>query len=296
MVATKRIPPLGAVRVFEAASRHGSFVRAAAELSVTPAAVSQQVKQLEHWLGATLFERTPNGVVLTAGGHEYALRIRDVFDVLISTTVDARDTRKRPIVTIRSQFSVASLWLTSRIATLQNMHPEIEIALHAMPERTDSRINPDLMLYESVDAPSYQRECAFSGKFRVYGAPALVAKLPRATPKALLSSPLIHTVTARRLRDPTFSEWFELAGVDAPKAVKGARFNLVHLTASACIAGVGFALLLDEFCLPSLRAGSLVAIKGPEIVSQHPVYLYTRKNPSAETLLVRDWLLNSRKG
>ena len=292
MVTTKRIPPLGAVHVFEVASRHGSFVGAAGELNVTPAAISQQVKQLEHWLGVKLFERTPNGVVLTASGHEYALRIRDVFDLLISTAIDARDSRKRPIVTIRAQFSVASMWLTSRIATLQNAHPEIEIALHAMQERADNRMNADLMLYETIDAPGYQRERAIEGVFRVYGPPALVATLPRATPKALLSTPLIHTVTTKRWRDPTFSEWFQLAGVDAPKALRGTRFNLVHLAASACISGVGFALLLDEFCLPSVQAGSLVAIKGPEIASQHPVYLYTRKNPSEDVARVRNWLLD----
>src|SRR5262245_5597007 len=83
-------PPLNALRSFDAAARHLSFVRAAAELGVTPGAVSHQVRQLELWLGQTLFERRAKGVALTTLGRDYGLRLRAIFDQIAAATRGAR--------------------------------------------------------------------------------------------------------------------------------------------------------------------------------------------------------------
>jgi DNA-binding transcriptional LysR family regulator len=123
----KKLPPLGALRAFEAASRHISFVRAAEELSVSPAAISHQIKLLEHWVGAKLFERAARGVSLSRAGQEYASGVREIFDRLISTSASLRKNRARKVVHIRAQFSLATSWLLPRVVRFNQANTDIEI-------------------------------------------------------------------------------------------------------------------------------------------------------------------------
>lgn len=290
---SKEIPPLGALRAFESASRQLSFVRAAEELHVTPAAVSHQIKLLEQWLKLKLFNRGANGVTLTTAGRDYAARIHEVFDLLTNTTRSARANRQRSVVTIHSQFSMATMWLLPRLVALQNARPDIDVSLAAIPEQYESKISADLLIHERSSVTGYRHDEIMRGKFRVYAAPATLARCPKPTPARLLSQPLIHTASMnRRLRYPGFAEWFREAGVAPPAAMSGISFNLMHLTTDACVLGAGFALLLDAYCLDSVRAGSLVAIAGPALDSPHPISLHTRSDASDDALYVRQWLLS----
>lgn len=288
----KDLPPLGALRAFESASRHLSFVRASVELHVTPAAISHQIKLLEDWLKMKLFNRSANGVTLTPAGSDYALRIHEVFERLTETTRLARMGRQRSVVVIRAQFSVATMWLTPRLVALKNARPDIDVSLFSVPDGFEPKISPDLVIDETQTMAGYQHDLLLTGKFRVYGAPSTLARCPKPTPTRLLSQPLIHTaLTGRRRRYPEFTDWFEKAGVSAPANLLGMAFNLMHQSASACVSGAGFALLLDEYCLDSVRAGSLIAIGGPAIESPHPVFVHLRKNASPEAGVVQRWLL-----
>src|SRR3546814_11391629 len=98
----RRLPPLNAVRAFEAAARHLSFNKAADELSVTPAAISQQVRALEEWLGVRLFRRQPRGVLLTDAGQLYWPALRDLFDRLDEVTRTIVSSAVANVLTIRS--------------------------------------------------------------------------------------------------------------------------------------------------------------------------------------------------
>ena len=289
---TKEIPPLGALRAFESASRQLSFVRAADELHVTPAAVSHQIKQLEQWLKLKLFNRSANGVTLTSAGRDYALRIHEVFDLLTETTRTARANRQRSVVVIRTQFTIATLWLMPRLIALKNARPDIEVSLAAVPDGYETKVSADLVIHEVQTIAGYRHDQLLTGKFRVYAAPATLARCPKPTPARVLSQPLIHTsLTNQRRRYPGFAEWFQVAGVEVPATLPGISFNLLHLSANACVLGAGFAMLLDEYCLDSVRAGSLVAIPGPTIESPHPVFIHLRKDASADANFVRQWLL-----
>lgn len=288
----KEIPPLGALRAFESASRQLSFVRAADELHVTPAAVSHQIKQLEQWLKLKLFNRSANGVTLTAVGRDYALRIHEVFDLLTETTRTARANRQRSVVLIRAQFTIATMWLMPRLVALQDARPDIEVSLVAVPDGFEAKVSPDLVIHETQNMAGYRHDLLLTGKFRAYAAPATLARSQKPTPARVLSQPLIHTsLLNQRRRYPGFAEWFQAAGVTAPATLPGISFNLVHLAANACVLGAGFAVLLDEYCLDSVRGGSLVAIPGPAIKSPHPVFIHLRKEASADAIFVRQWLL-----
>ena len=288
----KDLPPLGALRAFDSASRQLSFVRAAGELHVTPAAISHQIKLLEDWLKVRLFNRSANGITLTTAGSDYALRIHEVFERLTETTRVTRLGRQRSIVLIRAQFSVATMWLTPRLVALKSARPDIDVSMISVPDGFEPKISPDLVIDETQAMAGYQHDLLLTGKFRVYGAPSTLARCPKPTANRLLSQPLIHTaLTGRRRRHPEFADWFEKAGVSAPASLPGMSFNLMHQAASACVSGAGFALLLDEYCLDSVRAGSLIAAGGPAIESPHPIFVHLRKNADPEAGVVKRWLL-----
>ncbi|MFC3148289.1 LysR family transcriptional regulator [Piscinibacterium candidicorallinum] len=292
-VDKKTLPPLPALRAFEAAARHMSFSRAGTELHVTAAAISHQIKLLERWLGVPLFARRPNGVVLTAAGSDYALRLRDVFDRLLLTSRALRDHQARPVVRIRCQFSVAAMWLTSRVATLARERPDLEIRLIAAEHRATGPLGADIAIYfPRSELPRHTQHLLFPGRFRAFAAPSLVGRgaLPR--PAEVATLPLLHlAVEEKGWTSPGFAEWFEEAGVEVASPLPGLRFNLAHLATQAATLGTGVALLPDNLCVDAQRQGLLVALPGPALPAPLPFMLMCRDTPEEPVAWVRDALL-----
>lgn len=293
-----KLPPLNAVHAFEAAARHRSFARAALELNVTPAAVSHHVKQLEQWLGAALFMREANGVVLSAAGREYAARVRELLEKLSQTSVTLRAGNKRTTVTLRAQFSIATLWLLPRVIAFNQSQTEIELRLSADMDRPSAKLSADLAIYfERTIGKNQQQDWLLGGSFRLYGAPALLNGAHTAsslTAKSLLSLPFIHvTPTEREWLFPTAIDWLLEAGVELPASepLAGFHVNLEHMAATACIQGAGLALLLDSVSADAIRAGSLVALPGPALSTPHPYFLVSRRDCNDAVAQVRDWLV-----
>jgi LysR family transcriptional regulator, glycine cleavage system transcriptional activator len=291
---SRAIPPLGALRAFEAASRHGSFARAAEEIHVTPAAVSHQIKQLEHWLGVILFERSARGVTLSAAGLEYASRIREAFDRLMMTSVAARANKARQLVLIRSQHSIGTLWVLPRILELHQREPSIEIKLSTDAiDHNLAKGGADLSIYHHrPDVDGYQQQLLTQCKVGVYAAPSLLSRGRSITPAELLARPLLHNAFEDRAwRYPTFENWFRECGVVAPPILPGLRFTLMHLTTQACVRGAGFALLHDSMIEDYVRYGALVRVSEVTLATPHPYYILYKKSLSDEVQIVRDWLL-----
>ncbi|MBL8516772.1 MAG: LysR family transcriptional regulator [Betaproteobacteria bacterium] len=291
----KRIPPLPALRAFEAAARHMSFARAANELHVTAAAISHQVKQLEHWLGVPLFARTANGVSLTAAGRDYALRIQDVFERLVATSRAVRDHRERVVVSIRAQFSVAAMWLVPRVVALNRQQSDIEIRVTAAEHRATGRLGADIAIYfQRAELPGHAQVQLLSRPFRAYAAPSFIGRLSRIAPADLVAQPLLHiSIEDRGWPSPGFDDWFEAAGVETRGLLPGLHFNLAHLAASACMQGAGVALLPEDLCVDAVRQGALVALPGPALPTPHPYFLMARNEVTEEVAWVRDAVLKS---
>jgi LysR family transcriptional regulator, glycine cleavage system transcriptional activator len=142
---TRRLPQLNALRAFEAAARLGSFAAAAAELHVTPGAVSQQVRGLEDWLGLRLFERRPQALQLTAAGRGYLPSLSEAFDRIDAATRELLHPPTRRSLTLAMPAAFAAGWLLPRLDRFHGPHPDIEIRLNS----TTRRIEPDT---EGVDA------------------------------------------------------------------------------------------------------------------------------------------------
>ncbi len=291
------LPPLNALRSFDAAARHLSFVRAAAELGVTPGAVSHQVRQLEEWLGHALFERRAKGVTLTPLGRDYGSRLRAIFDQIAAATRGARQPAAPPRVILRCQYSVAAKWLAPRLAAFRAAHPDIELRVLARRYHTDPRAEgADLAIYYSRGPlPGIRQDRLFAGKVIVVAAPALAETLPR-RPRAadLLERPLLHTWTADRgWSEPDWATWFAAAGIELPGPPPGLGFNLAHLTLEACLGGAGFALIHELFAAPHLARGELVR---PLALALPAPHAYALLAPAAalkreEVRRVRDWLV-----
>jgi LysR family transcriptional regulator, glycine cleavage system transcriptional activator len=295
---SKSIPPLGALRAFEAASRHTSFVRAAEELNVTPAAISHQIKQLEHWVGAKLFERGARGVALSRAGQDYAQRVRDVFDRLIATSAAVRSNRSRRVVVIRAQLSLSISWLASRVTTFNQSQDDIDVQLLALPfDRNPSKGGVDIAIYqERPHIDGYSQELLIGGHYRVYAAPSLVSRGAPHAPALLLAQPLLHTTSVNATwRMPTLHDWFTQSGVTPPEVLPGMHFNLEYLTTIACMQGAGYALLHDELTLDKARAGGVVALPGPSIANPYPYMLVMKNIVKDEVRVVADWLLDRSK-
>src|SRR5262249_42046850 len=161
----RRLPPLNALRAFEAAARHLSFLKAANELHVTPGAVSQQVKGLEVQLGIKLFRRLTRGVLLTDAGQLYAKRLGELFDGIDAATRDLRRGEASPVLTVSAIPSFAARWLIPRLGTFNAAHPEITlrvIAESALPDfvTTDAEI---AIRYGAAEYPGLTAELLFPG-------------------------------------------------------------------------------------------------------------------------------------
>jgi LysR family glycine cleavage system transcriptional activator len=290
------LPPLGALRSFVAAARHLSFVRAAAELGVTPGAVSHQVKQLEAWLGQTLFERQANGVALTALGRDYSTRLHGLFDQLAAASRHARGRDAVRTVAVRCQFSLAAKWLAPRLGAFATAHPEIELRILARPYDPDPRADgADLAIYYSRGpTPGIRQDRLIAGEVVVVAAPTMLEAAPRPLrPRDLLRQTLLHTRPVDRgWREPDWTTWFAAAGVETPDILRGPSFNLQHLTLEACLRGGGFALLVDIFAASHLARGELVEALDIRVPAPHAYYLMVPEaNFRDEVRIVRDWLL-----
>lgn len=142
------MPPLNALRAFEAAARHESFAKAADELGVTPAAVSHQVKALEAWLGSALFVRHAQGLHLTEAGRAALPAFSTAFDAMGLAVQELRASAPKPQVSIAALPSIAQLWLAPRLPALRVAHPALRPSVHALEEPPDFRREPfDLAIF-----------------------------------------------------------------------------------------------------------------------------------------------------
>jgi LysR family glycine cleavage system transcriptional activator len=250
----RRLPPLAAVRVFEAAARHGNFTRAAEELGMTQAAVSYQVKLLEERLGAPLFRRDKRRVTLTEAGARAAPQLSRAFDAIDQAFAQVRAEDERLLV-ISTSNTFANAWLAWRLGSFQMAHPEMAVRL----ETSDAVI--DLQAGE-VDCAIRAGRGGWAGlaadklldvDFTPMCSPGFVARHGPLEPVDLLRLPLISP------HDPWWSHWLREAGVDAPEGPPrpGVRLDSQAHEGHAAIAGQGVAMLTPFFWRSDLAEGRL---------------------------------------
>jgi len=247
MTAFRRLPPLNGLRAFEAAARHLSFTRAAAELNVTQAAISHQIRLLEERLGVKLFVRRNRTVLLSEAGQAYLPALRDAFDMIDQATDRLlRRDEGGPLV-ISSTASFATKWLVPRLAAFQSMHPEIEVQLSTSFELVDFQ-------RDAVDA-AVRFGRLFSQDLFPVCAPSMVkGKGGLKQPADLARATLLHTTTAR----DDWRLWLTAAGVKGVDPARGPVFDQLFTALQAAIDGVGVALGHTQMVERDIEAGRLV--------------------------------------
>lgn len=249
------LPPLKALRVFEAAARHLSFTRAAAELHVTQAAVSQQVKALEAHLGLALFRRMNRRLLLTDPGQGYARQVREALEILREATTRVMIEAGESDLTLSVTPSFAHKWLLPRLGRFGDRHPHLILRLH-----TGFDVMPFGEGPAAVQCAVRQARAAPVGLFAellldetVFPvcAPALAARL--ATP-----ADLAH-VTVIRDEGVPWTDWLRAAGQPLSVLGKGPGFLDSSMAIQAAIDGRGIALGRSALVADDLAAGRLVA-------------------------------------
>jgi len=290
---TNPLPPLTALRAFEAAARHLSFTRAADELGMTQAAVSYQIKLLEERVGSPLFLRRPRQVALSEAGERLAPAVREAFD-MIRTAFAATRSSADGLLVISTMPTFGAQWLAQNLGLFQLAHPGIGVRLDSTARIVD-------FAREEVDAGIRGGTGNFPGLsahflLRTEFSPMLSPKLAESAggihePADLLNLPLIDAA------DPWFKLWFEAAGVstDHPAFRPTNVFGTQSLAASAAMAGRGVAMLTPAFYRSEIADGRLLqpfAQVGTDKNNYWLVYPESSRNfPKIRAF--RDWLLDA---
>ncbi len=249
------LPPLAAVRAFEAAARHLSFTRAAEELGMTQAAVSYQIKVLEERLGTPLFLRLTRAVALTPTGRLLAPAASDALDRLASAFAAARqDTGGVLSMSVVPTF--AAHWLAPRIGSFQIRNPAIAVRITATRAVADfTRDDVDLAIRSGAgDWPGLVAHRLIPIDFAPMLSPRLAAPRALGQPADLLKLPLIAP------DDPWWPAWFAVHGIDdyTPAGRPITHMGDQHLEARAAIGGQGVAILTPAFYTAEVESGLLV--------------------------------------
>jgi LysR family glycine cleavage system transcriptional activator len=260
----RRLPPLNALRAFEASARLGSFVAAAVELHVSAAAVSQQIRRLERYLDTQLFQRLPRGLVLTEEGRDYLPELSAGFALLGESTARLRTQRAGGVLTLSPLASFANGWLLPRLHRFRERAPRIELVLRTSRSLVDFRREDIDLAIRFAPGPGrgLHGELLCGEELFPVASPRLFGsgRTPD-TLAALASYPLLHDVDAHPDQPwMSWRGWFERAGLDAAPAARGTQFTDSIVLLGAAVAGLGVALGRSPHVEPLLARGQLVRV------------------------------------
>lgn len=287
----RSLPPLSAVRVFEAAARHENFTAAAAELSITQAAVSYQVSLLEKRLGVLLFHRQGKRVVLSDVGRQLAGKLSGAFTVM-EAAFDAIRKDDAALLTISTTVTFANAWFAWKLGSFQMANPKLGVRLHADDAPVDfARDEADLAVrFGAGQWPGLSAELLLKESCTPMCSPAfLAAHGGKLDPADLLRLPQISP------RDPLWLPWLQAAGVKVPKGQErqGVTMDSQAHCGHAAIAGQGVALLTPFFWRSDMAEGRLVRPFGIEVETGGAYWLvypdHRRNLPKVRRF--REWLL-----
>jgi len=287
----RNLPPLNALKSFEAAARHESFTRAAEELCVTQGAVSHQVKALEAVLGVKLFQRERQRLIITEAGRAYLAVVRDALDRIAVGTERLVQRQNSGLLTVSTSPDFAAKWLVHRLGRFADKHPDIDLRVSASLHHVDfAREDVDVAVrHGEGDWPGLDavRLCA-ERLFAVVSPKLMSSRRPLAKPADVLQLPLL------RLSDGNaWDRWFAAAGLDAPERPRGAVLNRPSMLVDAAADGQGVALARTSLAAWDLINGRLVRPFGISLRLSKNYWIVcpqaTAKLPKIATF--RTWLL-----
>ncbi|SLN74359.1 transcriptional regulator GcvA [Oceanibacterium hippocampi] len=288
-----RLPPLNALRSFEAAARNLSFSKAASELNVTPAAISHQIKGLEDFLGVKLFRRLNRVVMLTDAGQAYLPGIREGFQKLYDATVRLQTVESSGVLTISTLSSIASRWLVPRLRRFQERYPDIDVRLTTSDHLVDfAREDVDIAIRYGTGHYPGLHSVRFLEEEYLYPvcSPALLAGArPLQRPEDLAFHTLLHDDMK-----VDWAMWLTAAGVQGVDPKRGPAYTDSSMVLQAAVEGHGVALGRSALAADDLEAGRLVKPFEIEIASTFAYYVVSPETTAEQPKIAafREWILS----
>jgi LysR family glycine cleavage system transcriptional activator len=294
----RRLPPLNAIRAFEAAARHLSFTQAAAELNVTQTAISHQIKRLEEELGVRLFIRQNRALALTPQAKEYLPGIRAAFNDLRLATDRLLRRDDDHVLTVSTLASLAAKWLLPRLTAFQESHPGIDVRITTSTALVDFRTGgvDAAIRYGRGQWPGLRADWLMADQLFPVCSPALLAgKKPLRKPEDLAEHVLLHSSAGN---DDDWRLWLTAAGLPTNLSkMPGVTFDLVFMTVQAAIDGVGVAMGRTSYVQDDIAKGRLVVPFDITLPVDAGFYLVSPEATAASPKLsaFRNWLLETVK-
>lgn len=289
------LPPLAALRALDAAARHGSFTRAAAELNVTQSAISHQIRNLEALWRLELFVRDARPLVLTKSGAALAPVVRDIFARLSAALESVRAEDARGPLKISTLESFALTWLVPRLSGFRECHPEIDVWVSTKEELVDFAV-------EDVDLGIRFSRSAFPGLhntllLREYVFPVCSVQLVKrlgmpASPADLARFPLLLLLRHDETSGSQWDAWLAAAGVPDLPFDRGQRFTNTNMALQAAIAGQGVALVRSAHVGDGLSAAGLMRLFDVHCPAEYAYYLVCPEETQARPRIAafRKWI------
>jgi len=301
--------PFNALHAFVVAARHGSFSKAAEELHVTPAAVSQQIRTLEDLLGVQLFHRLHRGLTLTDAGQAGLDKMQHGFDSLDAAVHQITDGPAKQELNIWMSPSFASKWLMPRMHRFREAHPEIDLRISGSASLIDSDTTAPSLSAEILKAHNIDVAIRFgSGNYpgcvvdRIMEVDAITLCSPALlenkngpslnVPEDLVHHTLLHDESPYEGR-PQWKSWFKNAGMESVICQSNLYFNSVQLALSAAVEGQGVVLTLDKLSQNDIDKGHLVRIFDMPMEVEHGYHLVSLDGAQSDPCVIafKGWLM-----
>lgn len=291
---TRNLPPLNALRAFEAVARLESVSRAATELHVTHGAVSRQLRALEEALGAPLFVRQGRGVALTPLGHRLYSAAAAAFDPLRAVWVELRREPQRAPLVLGCPGSVLARWIIPRLERLARERPDLPLHLSASETAPDPRLSGlDAALL--IASPPWPQDWQVHVLAPERIGPVVGPRWPGAEslhgapPQALAAHALLHTAS----RPQAWRDWAARIGLDAEGLRMGTGFDHLSYLLEAAVAGLGIAIAPEPLVADDLATGRLLAPWGFVETDAQWVLCAPKRTANPRIEALADWLRNS---
>jgi LysR family glycine cleavage system transcriptional activator len=292
------LPPLNSLRAFEASARHLSMTRAAAELHVTPAALSHQIAGLESFLGVKLFNRRARSITLTPAGEYLYPGLHSAFLQIRQTLAGLDRTRGERVLVVSAAPGFTAKWLAPRLYRFLSAHPDIDVRISSTITIVDfvaDGVDVALrnMAIDQPDDPDLVREKLVELTMVPVCSPKLLDSTGPLEPKDLKRLALIHDDSLNgRANIPSWVDWLEAAGVRGVAVSRGLRFNSADHALEATVEGAGVLLAHRILAYDDLRTGRLIAPFDLELPTGRAFHFVcpkaTAQRPSVKAF--RDWI------
>jgi len=296
MTNNKRLPSLNALRAFAAAGRHLNLSGAAAELHVTPSALSHQIRALEDALGVSLFIRSRQGLELTEAGRRILPGVSAAFDAIGETLAQLRPAAASNVLNVSMLSTFAMRWFIPRLYRFQRQNPDIEVRISTSIDLVDfRRVDMDCAIRSGQgDWPETQALRLFDERFTPVCSPTLPER------EGSLSSPADlarHTLLHSRLRPDDWRVWLSAAGLPGLKPAHEQQFETRNFAIAAAIRGLGVAIIDPILVQEELKDGRLIQPFTQTLPASSAYYLVWPdwREEAPKLAAFRDWLLSEAK-